>query len=211
MSVRRTLAGFVLLAAFTTGGFVPSLTAQTLKEKWDKTTSLMQQGKMAEALDVLNHMLADTALAMGNRAAVLFRMGFIQTDLKEYEASIATYKQLLKLSPRNPSAWGNLGWNEYLIGKVQDAINSTEKAVEIDSTLAFAHANLGLYALALGKQDDAMPHYSKACRHLKDADSMNGILADLDDIEKSKPEYEEIVQKLRQMVQEAGKGIATKP
>lgn len=180
-----------------------ALQAQTLKDQWDKSSTLLEQGKFKEALAILSSMQQDTALSSQMRPGVLFRIAYSHSGLGDDAMAVVKWKEFLELLPENGVGWANMGWSQYLTGDIQGAIKSTTKSLEYDKTLSFAKANLGLYYLDLGKKTEAMAVYDEAITMVKPGDSIDGPLEDLKNLEKKKPELKDVIAGLRQRFNKA--------
>lgn len=208
MKWQTTIAAVLALMIFVV--LLPAdLHGQVLKDQWNQSAKLIEEGKYQEALTVLKSMLANEELPDQIRPGVFFRMAYSYSALGDEKTAIVTWKKLLELAPDNGVAWANLGWSQYLTGEVKEAIASTQKAVELDETLFFAMANLGLYHLDLGQNTEAMAAYDKAVKAVKPGDEVDGVLEDLDKLEAKKPELKTIAADLRERFKKAA--AATTP
>jgi tetratricopeptide (TPR) repeat protein len=185
---------------------VAALMSQTLEEKIKSAGKLQQEGKMAEARDILLKLIKENPLAEKKyKLDMWFRLGFIQTDLKEYAPSIVSWQEFIKLEPKYPVAWGNLGWSFYLIGQKDSAVIATLRALKLDSTIDYCLANMGLYKLDEGKVDEAMVYYEKTGKHLSQKTSIQGPFTDLDELEKQKPDLAGTIKTIRELLTDAAK------
>ena len=53
-------------------------------------------------------------------------------------------RKAIAANPKAATVWGNLGWTQFGMGKYEEAIISSHKALELDSKLAYVKFNLGL-------------------------------------------------------------------
>lgn len=101
--------------------------------------------------------------------------------------------------------YGDLGWKAYERGEVDKCIEYSKKALAMDSTLGWVHANLGLCYLIRGDQSSATDCYVKAiASHRRDRLSMKRHLeaevTDIDDAVKKHPTmqgYQDVRELLR--------------
>lgn len=87
-------------------------------------------------------------------------------------------RHLLTLQPNNAVVWGNLGWFQFLAGELQEALTSTEKAIQLDSGLAYVRYNLGLLLAVKGDRQRAEEAYAAALR-TGDRSDLRGAIRDL--------------------------------
>lgn len=199
-SVRVFLVTALLLFV---AGVVTITHAQELKEQWNESAKLIEQEKFAEAVTVLQNMLANEALPEQIRPGVLFRLAYSYSSLGNDKKAVETWKKVLELLPEEGSVWANMGWSQYLLGDVKEAIASTEKGLALDESMMFAWANLGLYQLDLGNKDAAMKAYDTAIQKMTSEDDISGAVDDLDKLGAKKPELKSDIDALRQRFAEA--------
>lgn len=71
----------------------------------------------------------------------------------------------LKTNPRNADLWRARGFNHYSVGRMDRAVQSFEKALEIYPGYAEAHMGIGMVRYHQGRYDDALVHLNRATRH----------------------------------------------
>jgi tetratricopeptide (TPR) repeat protein len=94
--------------------------------------------------------------------------------LKEYDRAVAEAQTALRLDNSAVSR-GNLGWYQYLAGKLPEAIANSQAAIKMDPNATFARLNLGLCYAVQGNADAAQTAYQDALLHAKPADVKAGI------------------------------------
>lgn len=95
------------------------------------------------------------ALAQRRMAGAFDRMGrFTQADVH--------YQQALKLAPRDPKVWNDIGYSYYLQNRWSDAERALKTAETMDSNNPRVLTNLGLALAAQGKDDEALNVLSRA-------------------------------------------------
>jgi tetratricopeptide (TPR) repeat protein len=67
-----------------------------------------------------------------------------------FDVAIAKYQQIVKLSPRLPAAYNNLGRLYYQAGRFREALDPLKHAAELDPTLEAPRAQLGFCFFQLG-------------------------------------------------------------
>ena len=99
---------------------------------------------------------------------------------------------LVKTDAQSKGAtYGSLGWKSYESGDTAKAILYSKKALELDSTLSWVQANLGLFYLIRGDEIGATDYYVDAISYFK-KDKLNGkyyFKAVIKDINDAKIKY----------------------
>jgi tetratricopeptide (TPR) repeat protein len=62
---------------------------------------------------------------------------------------------------------GSMGWYAFENGNIDKAIQFSEKALSLDSTLGWVHGNLGLFYLIKGEELKSFDYYLNAIKYLK--------------------------------------------
>ena len=101
------------------------------------------------------------ALSPGN-AEAHFRIGDLERRLGRHEAAIAAYRAALGTGLRHPVLLNNLGLALRAAGRVDEAARSFAQALEIEPSLAQAHANLADVLREQHRFMAAIPHYTAA-------------------------------------------------
>jgi tetratricopeptide (TPR) repeat protein len=193
------------------------------KNGFDEAINDLQK---AITLDSLNadyyHLLGDVyldyfnsrmALRTMERAATLFpdriptllKLSEFQLILKQYQASMQTIDRILRIDPQNAEAFFMFGTNFKEVGDTARAINSFQKAVELDPELIDGWINLG-YLQAVTGSPLAERYFDNALRldpgnilaihakadFLRDfKDDLNGAIALYRQINEIDPQYKE--------------------
>ena len=93
---------------------------------------------------------ADSALAHRRMAERLDRLGrFAQAEVH--------YQKALKLCPKDPKVWNDVGYSYYLQGRWPDAEKALRTAAKLAPDDERIRINLGLTLAAAGKTDEAFP------------------------------------------------------
>jgi tetratricopeptide (TPR) repeat protein len=101
----------------------------------------------ADALDFYNAAIARG----GSPAGLLNKLGLTELEMHNVELARAYFKRAVKLNPRDPNSWNNLGAVEYVDRGVGPAISDYRHAIKLDKKQAVFHANL---ATAYFEQQD---------------------------------------------------------
>ena len=75
---------------------------------------------------------------------------------------IETLQGWIRSSPNDPRLYFHLGNSNFDAGKLADAANAYEKAIELDPQMLGAHVNLGSVYDEMGRLDDAITAYRAA-------------------------------------------------
>ncbi len=85
--------------------------------------------------------------------------------LKKFDQAKNIFYDLLLLAPKDAEAWCNQGFLFQVMGKLADAIDSCQKALEIEPRLVAAYANMANALCSSGQYDEALDCY-KMCLEL---------------------------------------------
>jgi tetratricopeptide (TPR) repeat protein len=94
--------------------------------------------------------------------------------LKEYDRAVADAETALRMDGSALNR-GNLGWFQYLAGKLPEAITNSQLAIKKDPRATFARFNLGLCYAVQGNADAAQAAYQEALQHAKPGDIKGGL------------------------------------
>jgi Flp pilus assembly protein TadD len=98
---------------------------------------------------------ADEALAHRRIGSAMDRLGrFAQAETH--------YNKALKLSPRDPKVWNDVGYSYYLQGRWADAERALKTATRFAPDDDRVRTNLGLTLAAAGRTDEALPLLSQS-------------------------------------------------
>ncbi len=132
---------------------------------------LVQAKNYSEAEPLLKAALA----ADPKSVDALTEMAEMDQGLHHNKAAIQLYRQAIKLSPKQASLWGNMGWSQYLLGDYLDAVSSSNRALVLDPTLTYVRYNLGLICAVQGDLPHAMDYYEQALKASGQDDIQAGI------------------------------------
>jgi len=93
----------------------------------------------------------------------LYNMGYLMGLLGRYDEAIRLFTQSLEMEP-TAEAYTYLGWTYSHMGNYQRAIEEAEKAIRIDPDFGNPYNDIGVYLMAQGKEDEAIPYLEKAMR-----------------------------------------------
>jgi len=136
-------------------------------------------GKYAEAM-LLYQKSANLLKTKEEKAAAWNSLGNIHRHLNEYENALNAYQKADELDPQNAGqrdnmelaslepnsrsaqVWLELGNLFFKSGSYKEAVNAYTKAVKIDPDSGWAHSNLAMSLVFLGKHKEAVSIYLKS-------------------------------------------------
>ncbi len=72
-------------------------------------------------------------------------------DAKDFKTAAALFERVLKANPRDSYAHGNFSCVCSVLGRHQEALDHSEKAIALDSKVGFFHVNAAVYAAHLSE------------------------------------------------------------
>lgn len=140
----------------------------------DRIAAMMDGGRYAEALDVIERRMAqrEAELAMGNDVQLMFLRGRALAGLGRHNDAIEHYLNMTTLFPELPEPWNNLAVEYVKQGKLDMAQDALQMALAADPRYAAAQANLGWVRLMLAREDfqsaQGAPGASRAAQQTSD-------------------------------------------
>jgi tetratricopeptide (TPR) repeat protein len=116
------------------------------------------QGQLQQVLSDVNQMLERFP-----NSAVLYNIaGAANVGLMRFDASIACFKQAIKINPNNAEAYNNMGNALRAMGDLDAAIDSFKQALKIKPNNAQVYNNMGVALNDKGDPESAIDCYKKA-------------------------------------------------
>jgi tetratricopeptide (TPR) repeat protein len=81
---------------------------------------------------------------------------------RDYRSHLALRQSVVLAAPDNPRGHYNIGTLLKAAGRVEEAMEAYERAIELDPGYAMAHYNLANALLSRGENDEAIAHYQAA-------------------------------------------------
>jgi arylsulfatase A-like enzyme/Tfp pilus assembly protein PilF len=100
----------------------------------------------------------------GNFAPIRRDLGLLLYQQKDYTKAAQHLAYAVELGIEDPLVFNNLGVSYSLTGRLQKAVSSYKRALQLDPNLAQAHLNLGFAYKQLNRPSEAQQEYSAACR-----------------------------------------------
>jgi len=139
--------------------FTKAMSIDSLKPKYyhSLSDSYMDYFKSRKALDVME----EAGRLFNENVPTLLKLSETQMLLSQYENSVFTVNEILRLDPQNNEAYFMLGMNFRAMGQLDKAINSFQTAVENDPEMVDAWLILGELHEKNGSADP-MKYYKNA-------------------------------------------------
>ncbi|MGC8765945.1 MAG: tetratricopeptide repeat protein [Brevinematia bacterium] len=100
-------------------------------------------GEFRRATELLEEALNHSDLSLIFQIHSLLLLGYLYTELKDYETAERSLKDALETNPQSSTAYSALGYIYYQIKRYDLAIYNFKRAIQIDPNNASAHNNLG--------------------------------------------------------------------
>lgn len=176
------------------------------KERFDRAQYLIDRGRFAEALEVVekglaqwdgdarahyNHGLCLAITADQNDAAAAFaralelrpdypeaanNQGISYGKLGRHEEAIAAFRESIRQDGEVPGAHANLGVALFVLDRHQEALLVLQRAIELDPRLTAAHKNKGLVLYELARFDEAAAAFERTLEIRDDDDEARYML-----------------------------------
>ena len=88
--------------------------------------------------------------------------GISAWEREDYEAALATFREVLAVSPSFADLHNKCGLCLAMLGDVPGALAEFEAALAINANYAEAHLNRGIVLNELGRHDDAVRAFARA-------------------------------------------------
>ncbi len=86
----------------------------------------MDKGEYVNALEV-----AEQLIEMEEKESYWITVGYLFTQMGEYERSLVAYQNVLRLNPGNGKVWFNIGYSFLVLGDVRRAMKAFNKAIRL--------------------------------------------------------------------------------
>lgn len=129
---------------------------------------LLQQRRASEALALVREILEGDP--DDREAQELLGMGLFMSG--QFQEAKDAFDLLVRMDPRNPTAWVNLGAVQNVLKDHQASVRSLRNAIKRDKKCASAYYNMGIAQKAMKMNSMAISAYKEALRlnpHLADA------------------------------------------
>ncbi len=96
---------------------------------------------------------------MNPQAKILFDQGQSYSKKKSWNLAVVAYQQAIKLEPKFPEAWNNMGYCYRRLKQYDKALDAYRQALTLKPDFAYAHEYSGRTYLAMGNKDAAVREY----------------------------------------------------
>lgn len=140
----------------------------------DRIASMMNSGRYAEALDIIDRRIAqrEAEMALGSDVQLMFLRGRALAGLERHNEAIEHYLNMTTLFPELPEPWNNLAVEYIRQGKLEMAQDALQMALSANPRYATARANMGWVQLMLARQSfegaQGAPGASRAAQQTTD-------------------------------------------
>ncbi len=95
------------------------------------------------------------------RAQRLYNTGYLMAEMGRTEEAILVLEESLRVLP-TAEGYTYLGWTYSHLGDYKRAFEEAQKAIRIDPDFGNPYNDIGVYLIAMGKEDEAIPYLEKA-------------------------------------------------
>ncbi|MGF1933400.1 MAG: tetratricopeptide repeat protein [Nostoc sp. ChiQUE02] len=132
-----------------------------LEGDYEEYLQLNTEQKIEKILEI-QELLSETYQKLIRRSNLLFKMGNLLVAVNEYEGSLTSYDQALKIQPDYHYAWNGKGNALANLGRNIEAIASYDQALKIIRDYHQAWYNRGNALGKLGRNEEAVSSYDQA-------------------------------------------------
>jgi tetratricopeptide (TPR) repeat protein len=97
--------------------------------------------------------------SIDTQARFYYDQGMEQFRKKQWNQAIQSYLAAIRIEPRFPEAWNNLGYCYRKVNDNQRSLDAYRRALDLRPDFASAHEYIGRLYLAMGNQEMAKRHY----------------------------------------------------
>lgn len=105
--------------------------------------------------------VTDAHMIENKEARLLFEKAYAEHVNGDIEMAIQLYQKSIEVSPSAP-AYTYLAWAESSLSNFGKAITLCEKAIKIDPDYGNPYNDIGVYLMALGRDDESIEWFEKA-------------------------------------------------
>lgn len=95
------------------------------------------------------------------RARESWQAGYLFHELGSYEKAIEFFRESIAIHP-TAEAHTFLGWSMSYLGRIEEAIEQCKIAIQLDPDFGNPYNDIGVYLIALGRPQEAIPWLEKA-------------------------------------------------
>ena len=148
----------------TTPKVVEQETSRILNEAdYEEYLKLNTEQKIEKILEIQD-LLTEPHQAESRKASLLREQGRLLDTAKEYEASLISYEQALKIQPDFHDAWNNKGYALWYLKRYEEAIASYDQALKFKPDFHLAWNNKGIALSNIGHYEESIASYDQALK-----------------------------------------------
>src|SRR5260370_19097960 len=122
-----------------------------------RAVSLHLEGKLEDALKELHR-----ATSKGEKSAEVYSaMGHIQCELGQFDGGVESYREFLRLEPKNATGWFNMAVCLENLGRWQEAAEKFKTAADLDASRMEAQLGMGICHLHLNDAKAGLAAFEK--------------------------------------------------
>ena len=99
---------------------------ELLEEHARNLKQYIEKGEYINALEV-----AEQLIEMEEKESYWITVGYVFTQMKEYERSLVAYQNVLSINPKNERVWFNIGYSFLILGDIRQALKAFNKAIKL--------------------------------------------------------------------------------
>ncbi len=103
-----------------------NVSRELLEEQTRLLKVYIDRGEYINALEV-----AEQLIEMEERESYWITIGYVFTQMNEYERSLVAYQNVLRINPANERVWFNIGYSFLVLGNVRQALKAFNKAIKL--------------------------------------------------------------------------------
>src|ERR1051325_7232380 len=132
-----------------------------------RAVSMHLEGKLEDALKELHR-----ATSKGEKSAeVYWAMGHIQCELGQFDGGVESYREFLRLEPKNATGWFNMAVCLENLGRWQEAAEKFKTAGDLDPSRLEAQLGMGICHLHLNDAKAGLSAFEKCLSKAPDNDN----------------------------------------
>jgi len=152
---------------------------RALAEMPHDTALLYGRAMLAEKmnrLDILEQDLRNILLREPDNARVLNALGYTLADrTQRYQEALGYIKRALELNPQDAATLDSIGWVQYRLGNMQEAVEHLQNAYKLDANAEIA-AHLGEVLWVRGEREAALKIWGEALKSEPQDEILRGTM-----------------------------------
>jgi tetratricopeptide (TPR) repeat protein len=154
-------------------------------------------GQLAESQEAIPSAIAHYEAALKidtHHHDSLFRLGILYTKQKSFAHAIGAWKQYIKESKGDPTAYANLGFCYELAGRSDDAEKAYQDGIARDANNPACRVNYGLFLARVNRPDEAAAQFKAVLPEAQVHYNLGSIFEQQGNRERAKTEFRRALQ-----------------